>query len=371
MAETRAMHAAAHESGPPVESARFGLWLFLGSEALLFAGLIGSYLFLRTGSRAFGSPGDSLDRLFVGFNTLLLVASSITATRAVKSGAQATRVRWLGATLLLGGVFLALQMREYAGLRAHDILPKTNLYWSCFFVLTGLHGLHVFAGLVALGWTASRSKLSFELASLYWHFVDVVWILLFGLLYLLPGCSNQAESGTRLDAPADSKEVFGEVKPFRFTDQTGAPVTLESLRGHAWAACFVFTRCTGPCPKVSATMKALQSAVQDPEVRLVSITVDAAFDTPEVLSKYAEVLGADAQRWKFLTGDEQEIAAWIRASFLSPVERDASQPVGESITHRTSIEAVDKQGRVRGFYEGESASQVQLLRARLEWLQRQ
>jgi len=371
MAEVRALHAADHESGPPVESARFGLWLFLGSEALLFAGLIGSYLFLRTGSRAFPSPGEALDRLFVGFNTLLLVASSITATRAVKAGPQGTRLRWLGATLLLGGVFLALQLREYAGLWAQGILPRTNLYWSCFFVLTGVHGLHVLAGLVALGWTGSRSKLSLELASLYWHFVDGVWILLFALLYLLPGCGKEADAGTRLDAPADSKEVFGEVKPFRLTDQTGAPVTLESLRGHAWAACFVFTRCSGPCPKISTTMKALQSALQDPQVRLVSVTVDAAFDTPEVLSKYAAALGADARRWKFLSGDEHEIAAWIRASFLSAVERDASQPVGQSITHRTSIEAVDKQGRVRGFYEGENASQLELLRARLEWLQRQ
>ena len=132
------MHAADHESGPPVESARFGLWLFLGSEALLFAGLIGSYLFLRTGSRAFPSPGEALDRLFVGCNTLLLVASSITASRSVKSGAQGARARWLAATLLLGGVFLALQLREYGGLWAQGILPRTNLYWSCFLVLTGV-----------------------------------------------------------------------------------------------------------------------------------------------------------------------------------------------------------------------------------------
>jgi cytochrome oxidase Cu insertion factor (SCO1/SenC/PrrC family) len=191
------------------------------------------------------------------------------------------------------------------------------------------------------------------------------------LALLAAGCNHDADSGVVLAAPADSKEIFGVVQPFRFTDQSGATVTLESLKGHAWAACFVFTRCTGPCPKVSATMKRLQSVLKDKDVRLVSVSVDAPYDTPQVLAQYAAALDADTQRWKFLTGDEQEISAWIRASFLSPVERDASQPVGQSISHRTSIEAVDKQGRVRGFYEGEDDSQLELLRARLEWLQKQ
>ena len=367
---------ADHESGPPVESARFGLWLFLGSEALLFAGLIGSYLFLRTGARSFGGPGAELERLFTAFNTLVLLASSYTVARAVKAADPGARARWLAATLLLGGAFLCLQLYEYAGLLGHGILPRTNLFWSCFFVLTGVHGLHVLGGLLALAWTGrhalrERGARALDLASVYWHFVDGVWIVLFALLYLASGCQRVDSAAGVLAAPADSAEVFGEVRPFHMTDQTGAPVTLASLQGHAWAACFVFTRCSGPCPKVSATMKRLQSELRDPDVRLVSVSVDASFDTPAVLTRYAEALGADPQRWKFLTGDEQQIADWIRASFLSPVERDATQPVGESITHRTSIEAVDKQGKVRGFYEGEDASELELLRARLEWLQKQ
>jgi cytochrome oxidase Cu insertion factor (SCO1/SenC/PrrC family) len=292
--------------------------------------------------------------------------------RAAESGACA---RWLGATLLLGGAFLSLQLQEYTGLLARGILPRTNLYWSSFFVLTGVHGLHVLGGLVALAWAGRRAlqrrgALALELVSHYWHFVDGVWLLLFTLLYLASGCGPAAGGSVVLAAPADSQEVFGEVKPFRFTDQAGQPVTLESLKGHAWAACFVFTRCSGPCPKVSATMKALQAELKDPEVRLVSVSVDASYDTPAVLTEYARLYGADPRRWMFLTGDEQQITAWIRASFLSPVERDASQPVGQSISHRTSIEAVDKQGKVRGFYEGEDSSQLGLLRARLEWLQK-
>ncbi|MBK7645219.1 MAG: heme-copper oxidase subunit III [Planctomycetes bacterium] len=190
MAEAHAIRAADHESGPAIEPGRLGVWLFLGSEVLLFAGLIGSYLFLRTGSREFPAPGGELDRLAVAFNSALLVASSFTVTRAVKPGAPGRRALWLFVTLVLGAIFLALQAHEYTGLVEHGILPRTNLYWSCFFVLTGVHGLHVFGGLVALAFTGPRAihgrpGIAFELASLYWHFVDVVWILLFTLLYLL------------------------------------------------------------------------------------------------------------------------------------------------------------------------------------------
>lgn len=196
-------------------------------------------------------------------------------------------------------------------------------------------------------------------------------LLLLPLAFCALGCPGAGDpAGPVLAAPAESDSDFGPVQPFTLTDQSGASVTLESLKGHAWAVCFVFTRCSGPCPRVSATMKRLQEELKDPEVRLVSVTVDAPWDTPPVLAKYAETLGADTRRWKFLTGDEQQIAAWIRTSFLSPVERDNAAPVGQSVAHRTSIEAVDKQGRVRGFYEGEDASQLELLRARLEWLQK-
>lgn len=187
----------------------------------------------------------------------------------------------------------------------------------------------------------------------------------------LAACGRAQDNSVVLAQPADSPESFGSVLPFSFTDQNGQLVTLESLRGHAWAVCFVFTRCSGPCPRVSATMKALQSELKDPEVRLVSVSVDPKWDTPAVLAKYAEALGADPKRWSFLGGDEATIDAWITKSFVSAVARDPEAPVGERVTHRTSINAVDKQGRVRGFYEGESAVELEKLRARLEWLQKQ
>lgn len=181
--------AAPHESGPPIESERLGLWLFLGSETLLFGALIGAWLFLRVGSRDFPGPEGHLERLLVAGNTLLLVASSFTLARAVRSQRRGARARWLAATLLLGAAFLGLQLHEYAGLFAQGLAPRTNLYWSGFFVLTGVHGAHVLAGLVALAWFGTRALhgrggLGLELAAAYWHFVDLVWIVLFTLLYL-------------------------------------------------------------------------------------------------------------------------------------------------------------------------------------------
>jgi len=101
-------------------------------------------------------------------------------------------------------------------------------------VLTGVHGLHVLGGLLALAWTGrsalkERGARALDLASLYWHFVDGVWILLFALLYL-GACQRVDSAAGVLAAPADSAEVFGEVRPFRLTDQSGAPVTLASLK---------------------------------------------------------------------------------------------------------------------------------------------
>ncbi len=196
-------------------------------------------------------------------------------------------------------------------------------------------------------------------------------LLLLLALACASSCDRPHDEGVVLAQPADSSESFGSVLPFSFTDQAGKTVTLESLKGHAWAACFVFTRCSGPCPRVSATMKRLQAELHDPQVHLVSVSVDPQWDTPAVLAKYAEALGADPRRWSFLTGDEKTIDGWITRSFLSAVARDPAAPVGERVTHRTSISAVDKQGRVRGFYEGETAEELDKLRARLEWLQKQ
>lgn len=169
--------------------ARFGVWLFLVGEAMFFAALISAYLVLRSGSSTFGAPGDALSVPFGALATLALLASSACAWRAFlhakrSSSARATS-NWILITIALGAAFLAIQGIEYRALIERGLSPRTNLYWSCFFVLTALHALHVIAG---VAWLAvvrrnAASALHVELAVLYWQLVDFVWLALFALLY--------------------------------------------------------------------------------------------------------------------------------------------------------------------------------------------
>lgn len=177
-------------SGPRIEPARLALWIFLASEALLFAGLIGAFLFLETASGGHAGDGGVLSIPLAGAATGLLILSSWTATRMERATDRGGLLRWWLLTMFLGISFLALQVHEYRVLIEAGIEPRQGLYWSGFFLLTAVHGLHVAAGLLALAWygvralRVGRPTLSLELSSVYWHFVDAVWILLFFLLYL-------------------------------------------------------------------------------------------------------------------------------------------------------------------------------------------
>lgn len=189
------------------------------------------------------------------------------------------------------------------------------------------------------------------------------------LVLALASCGTSSDSGGVLAQPPQSKESFGGVAPFRMTERSGRTITNAELSGHACAFAFVYTQCTGPCPSVSATMQKLSGLLKHPGIRLVTVSVDPDNDTPEALREYAEALSADPERWWFLTGEVQATDAWIRSSFLSPVERSPQAPIGERVSHRTQIVTVDKQGLVRGFYAGETTADLALIAARLEYLQ--
>jgi cytochrome oxidase Cu insertion factor (SCO1/SenC/PrrC family) len=178
-------------------------------------------------------------------------------------------------------------------------------------------------------------------------------------------------SGVVLAQAAASPQVFGEVAPFTLTERSGASVRREDLLGEPWVACCIFTRCTGPCPAVTDNMRKLQERLKGTRAKLVSFSVDPEWDTPDVLKAYASKSGADPKRWLFLTGATADIDSVIRRSFLSPVERDATQPVGQHVSHRTQLVAVDKLGRVRGFYSGETDADLDLLAARVKFLERE
>jgi len=179
-----------------IPNGKLGMWVFLASEVMFFTGLIGAYIVLRMGHPQWPGSEGRLSVPIGTLNTLILICSSTTIVLALAASARHTMSalrRWLLATVVLGSLFLVIKGFEYAAKFSHQIVPSTNVFWSCYFTLTGFHALHVLGGivfnLVVLGWTvreerwrAQRHRL--EYAGLYWHFVDIVWIFLFPLLYL-------------------------------------------------------------------------------------------------------------------------------------------------------------------------------------------
>ena len=140
------------------------------------------------------------------------------------------------------------------------------------------------------------------------------------------------------------------IEDFSLTERSGKTITKKDLEGKPWVACFVFTRCAGPCPRVSGQFYQLQKDLKDLDFRLVTFTVDPKNDTPEVLKRYAESVGADPEKWLFLTGDQKEIFHLIEKSFLMPVQENVgpARKPGFEVIHTTNVMLVDKEGRVLG-----------------------
>ena len=185
-----------YDSGPPVDRGKFAIWLFLATEVMFFTGLIGTYVLLRTGAPAWPNPADRLAVDLTAFNTFVLIVSSWTVVRGLQSiqkGDRGGLLKWLGLSIVFGSFFVGVQVYEYFELINHGDTPNVDLFWSTFYAMTGFHGLHVVVGviwLVCVWIAAARGKYSaennvgIELAGLYWHFVDLVWVLLFTIVYL-------------------------------------------------------------------------------------------------------------------------------------------------------------------------------------------
>jgi len=154
---------------------------------------------------------------------------------------------------------------------------------------------------------------------------------------------------------AESLEVRIPLPKFTLTERSGQPVTLESLKGKVWVADFVFTRCAGPCPLMSAAMAKLQAALMDrgdrDSIRLVSFSVDPTYDTPEVLREYADRFKADPKFWLFLSGARPGMWSLVKEGFKLPVFENTDNPL-MPIGHSLSFVLVDKSGRIRGYYRG-------------------
>lgn len=179
-----------------------------------------------------------------------------------------------------------------------------------------------------------------------------VWALLGLVLVLLTGAFVSA----LLKAPAHQAPlILSQVHDFALTNQLGERVTLADLRGHVWVADIIFTRCAGPCPRMTAQMSELQAALPaDAPVRLLTLTTDPEFDTPAVLAQYARRFGADPKRWLFLTGPKAGIARLAVDDLkLVAVETDPAQrqDPADLFIHSTTFVVVDRQGRLRAVVE--------------------
>jgi heme/copper-type cytochrome/quinol oxidase subunit 3 len=176
-----------------MEKNRLGMAIFLGSEAVFFILLILGYLNFRSASNPVAA--QHLEPAVTAIFTASLLASSLTLWQAERSfrNQKASAPAWLLITLALGAIFLIGQGMEYMKLFQENITPARGLFGTTFFTLTGLHGLHVFSGLLILailswlafkGFFRSRQPTALETFALYWHFVDGVWIVIFTVVYL-------------------------------------------------------------------------------------------------------------------------------------------------------------------------------------------
>ena len=150
--------------------------------------------------------------------------------------------------------------------------------------------------------------------------------------------------------------VLGQVPDFSLIERSGQAVSLADLKGQVWVADFVFTHCAGPCPLLSRRMQSLQEPLADHTgVRLVSFSVDPERDTPEVLADYAKRYGA-GERWLFLTGEKEPLYWLIMDGFKLGVDDGSALTAGApgpgTITHSTRFVLVDREGRIRAYYDG-------------------
>jgi protein SCO1/2 len=168
------------------------------------------------------------------------------------------------------------------------------------------------------------------------------WVGAF-LIFVLAVAMGYSMWQASLRRDVERLPVIRAVPEFSLTDQNGQTVTKADLRGHIWITDFIFTRCKGPCPLMTARMLEMQKAlVKTPEVKLVSVTVDPEYDTPEVLKAYAEANFADPDRWKFLTGDKAVIEKLVTEGFMQHLAEENGEPV-----HGTMFLIVDGNGMVR------------------------
>ena len=188
----------AHHTSTGLSNNKLAMWLFLGSECLLFGGLISTYMLYRGRVSNGPHPSAIFDIPFTSVSSFVLLMSSLTMVLAVSAAHRKDDARtnlWLTVTAVLGATFVGGQVYEFTGFVREGLGFSTSLFGSSFYVLTGFHGVHVSIGVIMLLSTMGIIKKNrivgdkaevVELIGLYWHFVDIVWIVIFTLVYLIP-----------------------------------------------------------------------------------------------------------------------------------------------------------------------------------------
>jgi len=187
-----------HHSSTGLSNNKLAMWLFLGSECLLFGGLISTYMLYRGRVLNGPHPSQIYDIPFTSVSSFVLLMSSLTMVLAVSSAQRKDDAKtnlWLLITALLGATFIGGQVYEFTTFYREGLGFTTSLFGSSFYSLTGFHGVHVSIGIImllSLMGIIKKGKITgdkaevVELIGLYWHFVDIVWIIIFTLVYLIP-----------------------------------------------------------------------------------------------------------------------------------------------------------------------------------------
>lgn len=192
MTSPNSSHAAEKHS-----NATLGLWLYLMTDVMIFASLFATYVILRPGTNGGPHSSEIFNLELILVSTFLLLFSSVTAGMAniaARAGNKQAALRWLGLTITLGIGFLTLELYEFGELILHGYGPDHSAFLSAFFALVGTHGVHILIGIIwaiALGDYISKRGITpdgvrrFSLFTIFWHFLDLVWVFVFTVVYLL------------------------------------------------------------------------------------------------------------------------------------------------------------------------------------------
>jgi heme/copper-type cytochrome/quinol oxidase subunit 3 len=205
-----------HPTSTGINHRKLLMWLFLASDCMFFGALIATYMIYRGRAEELGEAGvgsgpfphELIDIPYTSVSAFVLLMSSLTMVLALaglqRGDIRASRV-WIAATALLGVIFLGGQYFEFTEFYHEGLGLTTNMFGTTFFTLTGFHGLHVTIGVIWLlsllfvslrGGLGQDDSLDLEIAGLYWHFVDIVWIVIFTLVYLIPYSDDVVSEGT-------------------------------------------------------------------------------------------------------------------------------------------------------------------------------